>query len=111
QIKLGGDYTGAHWISSGDGHGGTRVSEVPGAITSGLDTQGNPSEGQAVVVSITDGGKSVTNPHYEWQIYDTAQQKWIAGSGTGGGSANYVPGEHDEGHDLQVVIAFDNVNS
>jgi phosphoribosylformylglycinamidine (FGAM) synthase PurS component len=87
------------------------VKEVPGAITAGLDSHGNPSEGSPVTVSITDGGHAVASGViYEWQIWDTGQQKWIDGSGTGVTSATYIPGEQDEGHLLQVSLTFTDAN-
>jgi VCBS repeat-containing protein len=109
-IKLSGDYRGVHWALASDGSSnGTVVTEVPGAITSGLDASGNASEGSAVSVSITDGGKLATNPTYDWQIYDSVHG-WIEGSGTGGASATYTPGEGDEGHALRVSIGFTDAN-
>ncbi len=36
-LHLSGDYTGVHWSTTSDGHGGTDVMEVPGAINAGLD--------------------------------------------------------------------------
>jgi hypothetical protein len=44
-IHLSGDYTGVHWALTDDGSSkhGTDVTEVPGAIASGLDSHGNAS--------------------------------------------------------------------
>ncbi|SHK35502.1 FecR family protein [Bradyrhizobium lablabi] len=110
-IKLTGDYTGVHWALANDGSSqhGTDVTEIPGAISAGLDPNGNPSEGSAITAVITDGGKSVTNAKYEWQIQD-APNHWIDGSGTGVTSANYTPGETDEGHALRVSLTFTDAN-
>jgi hypothetical protein len=107
-IHLSGDYRGVHWNLGDDGSSqhGTNVTEVPGAISSGLDSHGNASEGSAVTALITDGGKAVTDATYEWQIFDADQKQWIDGSGTGVTSANYIPGEQDEGHALRVSISF-----
>ena len=112
QIHLTGDYTGSHWLATSDAPGGgTDVVEIPGAITAGLNSHGNPSEGSPVTVSITDGGHSVASgATYEWQIWDTNQQKWIDGSGTGITGATYTPGEQDEGHLLQVSLTFTDAN-
>src|SRR5258708_12761850 len=68
-IKLTGDYTGVHWALANDGSSqhGTDVTEIPGAITSGLDANGNAVEGSAVTASITDGGQAVTGATYQWQ--------------------------------------------
>src|SRR5205814_6976427 len=105
-IHLSGDYLGVHWALTDDGPShGTDVTEIPGAITAGLDANGNASEGSAVNAIITDGGKSVTGATYEWQIFDTIKG-WIDGSGTGVASANYIPGEQDEGHALRVSLSF-----
>jgi hypothetical protein len=106
QIKLAGDYSGSSWIAADDLHGGTTVTEVPGAITAGLDQHGNATEGVAVTASATDGGQAEPNASYHWQIYDTTTAMWGEGSGTGGNTANYIPGEQDEGHLLQVSISF-----
>ena len=38
-IHLSGDYTGVHWSVTSDGHGGTDVMELPGAITAGLELE------------------------------------------------------------------------
>jgi hypothetical protein len=94
-IKLSGDYRGVHWALASDGSSqtGTDVTEVPGAISSGLDASGNASEGSAVTAIVTDGGKSVSNVTYEWQV-ETAGGQWIDGSGTGGAIATYTPGRN-----------------
>ena len=84
---------------------GTDLIEVPGVI-SGLNSHGNASEGSPASVSITDGGSSVLNATYEWQIFDTALNQWVDGSGTGVSNATYVPAEQEEGQALQVKISF-----
>ena len=111
-IKLSGDYLGVHWSLANDGSSqqGTDISEIPGAITAGLDANGNASEGGAVAAIITDGGQQVTGATYDWQVFDTAHDKWIDGSGTGVTSANYTPGETDEGHALRVSLTFTDAN-
>ena len=109
-IKLTGDYLGVHWALTDDGAShGTDVTEIPGAITSGLDSSGNASEGSAVTAIVTDGGQSVTGVTYHWQILD-ADKGWIDGTGTGVTSAIYTPGEQDEGHALRVSLTFTDAN-
>ncbi len=97
-IKLTGDYTGVHWALANDGSSqhGTDVTEIPGAITAGLDANGNAVEGNAVTASITDGGQAVTGATYQWQRDGTD----IA---TG---ASYLPTESDEGHVLTVNVSY-----
>ena len=102
-IQLTGNYLGVHWVAASDGSGGgTTVTEVPGAITAGLDQHGNATEGVAVTASVTDGGAVVTNAIYQWQLDGQA----IAGA-TG---ASYVPTETDEGHALSVSVLFTDTN-
>jgi fibronectin-binding autotransporter adhesin len=107
-IRLSGNYLGVHWILSDDGstQHGTDITEAPGLVVAGLDSRGDASEGSAVNALITDGGKSVTNATYAWQIFDTAQDKWVVGSGADTASASYVPGKQDEGHALRVSVSF-----
>jgi VCBS repeat-containing protein len=97
-IHLTGDYLGSSWIATSDGpNGGTSVSEVPGAITA-LDAHGDAVEGSAVTASITDGGQSVMNAMYQWQL--DGQDILNATDAT------YLPTESDEGHALTVHISF-----
>jgi hypothetical protein len=111
-IKLTGDYLGAHWVLGDDGSSahGTTIAEAPGAITAGLDANGNAVEGAPITASITDGGQSVTVPQtgneFHWQIFDAVQNKWIDGTGTGVNSATYTPGEGDDGHALRVAVSY-----
>ena len=109
-INLSGDYLGAHWVLADDKSSahGTAITEVPGAIA-GLDSNGNASEGSAIAASITDGGQSVTGATYDWQIFDNTKG-WVDGSGTGVTSANYTPGEQDEGRALRVSLSFTDAN-
>jgi VCBS repeat-containing protein len=109
-INLSGDYLGAHWVLADDKSSahGTAITEVPGAIA-GLDSNGNASEGGAIAASITDGGQSVTGATYDWQIFDNTKG-WVDGSGTGVTSANYTPGEQDEGRALRVSLSFTDAN-
>jgi hypothetical protein len=97
-INLSGDYSGSHWVTASDGNGGTTVTELPGAITAGLDSRGNATEGTLVTASITDGGEPVTDATYQWQrdgkdILNATQ-------------ASYTPTEADEGHALTVRVGF-----
>ena len=96
-IQLTGDYLGSSFTAASDGHGGTSVTEVPGVIA-GLDSHGDAVEGNAVAVSITDGGQPVTNATYQWQLdgHDILNAAY----------ASYVPTENDEGHALTVNISF-----
>ena len=101
-IQLTGDYTGVSWSVTGDGNGGTDVTEVPGVIA-GLDSNGNATEGSSIKASITDGGAAVTAT-YTWQIFENGA--WVPGSGTADANGNYIPGEADEGHALRVSISY-----
>jgi len=96
-IKLTGNYLGSSFVATSDGHGGTSVTEVPGAIA-GLDAHGNAIEGVAVTALITDGGQSVTTAAYQWLL----DGQPIANAT----NAVYVPTESDEGHALTVNISF-----
>jgi FecR protein len=99
-IQLTGNYLGVHWVAASDGPGGgTTVTEVPGAITAGLDQHGNATEGVAVTASITDGGHAVADgATYQWRLngHDIP-------NATG---ASYTPTESDEGQLLTVNVGF-----
>jgi len=103
QIHLDGDYLGSSWSATDDGSGGTKIAEVPGAL-SGLDSHGNAVEGATVTASITDGGAPVTGA--ATYMFETSSdgQTWTQ---VQGGSANcYTPTETDEGKQLRVVLSF-----
>ena len=95
-IQLTGDYTGVTWSVTNDGNGGTDITEVPGLI-SGL-TKGNAVEGTPVSLAITDGGQSVTQASYQWQL-DGHNITDATGS-------SYQPTESDEGHLLTVNFTY-----
>jgi hypothetical protein len=97
-LNLSGDYSDARWVAASDGQGGTTVTEVPGAITAGLDQHGNATEGTPVTASITDGGQPVTDATYQWQ----RDGKDILNAT----EASYTPTETDEGHALTVHVSF-----
>ena len=103
-IHLTGDYLGVRWQLADDGSAqhATTVTEIPGLI-SGLDAQGNSTEGSPISASITDGG-ALTNATYAWQVFNGTS--WIPGSGQGVSTANYTPGETDEGNALRVSISY-----
>ncbi len=104
-IHLTGDYLGVRWALADDGSAqhGTTVAEIPGVISSGLDSSGNATEGTPLVASITDGG-APANATYTWQIFENGA--WVPGSGTGVYTANYTPGGADQGNPLRVSISY-----
>ncbi len=105
-IKLTGDYLGAHWTLTDDGFSqhGTDVMEAPGAVA-GLDPNGNAIQGVALTASITDGGQKVSGATYDWQVSYDGGKTWVDASGTNGLSS-YTPVEADEGQLLRVALSF-----
>jgi VCBS repeat-containing protein len=106
-IKLTGDYLGAHWALAKDASTGTSISEIPGAITGGLDAHGNAVEGTELTASVTDGGHAISGVTYQWQVLK--DDGWTAAAGTNG-LATYTPTEADEGLQLQVQLSFKDTN-
>ncbi|WP_024517755.1 FecR domain-containing protein [Bradyrhizobium sp. Tv2a-2] len=108
-IKLVGDYLGVHWILGDDGTSqhGTTLKEVPGVIA-GLDANGNADEGDALTVSITDGGAAVTGVSYDWQVSSDGVH-WHEANGSNGQSG-YAPVGADDGQQLRVSLSFTDAN-
>jgi fibronectin-binding autotransporter adhesin len=102
QIHLDGDYLGSSWSASSDGSGGTDIKESPGAL-SGLDSHGNAVEGATVTVSITDGGKPVTNAAY---LFETSSDGTHWTTVQSGAADSYTPTEADDGKQLKVELSF-----
>jgi fibronectin-binding autotransporter adhesin len=104
QIHLDGDYLGSSWNVSSDGHGGTDITESPGAL-SGLDSHGNAVEGATVTASVTDGGAPVTGAaDYAFETSSNGGETWtVVQDGTGN---TYTPTEADEGKLLKVVVDY-----
>jgi hypothetical protein len=103
QIHLDGDYLGSTWTATDDGHGGTDITEAPGAVT-GLDSHGNAVEGGAVTAAVTDGGAPVKGADYAFETSSDGGKTWtVAQDGTGN---SYTPTEADEGKLLKVVVDY-----
>jgi fibronectin-binding autotransporter adhesin len=100
-FRLSGDNSGAQFVAVKDDDGSTLIEEVPGAIT-GLDAHSNAVQDQTLTVSITDGGKGVTDAHYQWLLDGAPIQDAT--------EASYTPTESDEGHKLSVDLTFIDAN-
>nr|WP_312015474.1 VCBS domain-containing protein [Bradyrhizobium manausense] len=96
-LHLSGDYQGSSWAVTEDGHGGIYVTEAAGKLV-GVDTSGNAVEGRGLQALVTDGGRAVTDVHYQWQLDGHDIQGAIG--------ATYVPTALDEGGHLSVSISF-----
>jgi hypothetical protein len=102
-IDLTGNYTGVQWVLSSDGQNGTDIKEsTEGVLAATLD---HPAAQQGVtmhVTKVTDGSKTVTSGlTYAWQMSIDGKSWTTVGTGS-----SFTPGEAQEGHLMQLVVAY-----